>query len=67
MATIETHGLTNYYGDTRGIEDLSLSVESGEVFGYLGLNGAGRYSSGNRRETRTRVDGSEWFRQKDIA
>ncbi|USZ69160.1 ABC transporter ATP-binding protein [Halorussus salilacus] len=42
MSAIETAGLTKYYGDTRGIEDLSLSVREGEVFGFLGPNGAGK-------------------------
>jgi ABC-2 type transport system ATP-binding protein len=42
MASIEATGLTKYYGETRGIEDLSLTVESGEVFGFLGPNGAGK-------------------------
>jgi ABC-2 type transport system ATP-binding protein len=42
MSALETVGLTKYYGETRGIEDLTLSVESGEVFGYLGPNGAGK-------------------------
>jgi ABC-2 type transport system ATP-binding protein len=39
---IETAGLTKFYGETRGIEDLELTVEQGEVFGYLGPNGAGK-------------------------
>ena len=39
---IETHGLTKFYGATRGIEALDLRVEPGEVFGYLGPNGAGK-------------------------
>lgn len=34
--------LTKYYGDTRGIEDLTLDVCEGEVFGSLGSNGAGK-------------------------
>ncbi len=42
MAVIEVRGLTKYYGDIRGIEDLSLDVEEGEIFGYLGPNGAGK-------------------------
>ncbi|WP_115862426.1 ABC transporter ATP-binding protein [Halorussus litoreus] len=42
MSAIETTGLTKYYGDTLGIEDLSLSVREGEVFGFLGPNGAGK-------------------------
>ncbi|EJN58739.1 ABC transporter-like protein [Halogranum salarium B-1] len=39
---IELSGLTKYYGDVRGIEDLTLTVERGEVFGFLGPNGAGK-------------------------
>jgi ABC-2 type transport system ATP-binding protein len=42
MSVIEFDGLTKYYGDVRGVEDLSFSVESGEVFGFLGPNGAGK-------------------------
>lgn len=42
MAIIETRGLTKYYGETRGIEELTMEVESGEIFGYLGPNGAGK-------------------------
>jgi ABC-2 type transport system ATP-binding protein len=39
---IELSGLTKYYGDIRGIEELTLSVDHGEVFGFLGPNGAGK-------------------------
>jgi ABC-2 type transport system ATP-binding protein len=42
MAVIHTDGLTKYYGDVRGIEDLTFDVEGGEVFGFLGPNGAGK-------------------------
>ncbi len=42
MAAIRTEGLTKYYGDVRGVEDLTFAVEEGEVFGYLGPNGAGK-------------------------
>jgi len=42
MPAIQTHGLTKYYGDVCGVEDLSFSVEEGEVFGFLGPNGAGK-------------------------
>jgi ABC-2 type transport system ATP-binding protein len=34
--------LTKYYGPRRGIEDLDLTVRSGEIFGFLGPNGAGK-------------------------
>lgn len=42
MVAIETAGLTKYYGKVRGVENLDLSVEAGEVFGYLDPNGAGK-------------------------
>ncbi|MEO7370988.1 MAG: ABC transporter ATP-binding protein [Ilumatobacteraceae bacterium] len=41
-AAIETHGLTKWYGQSRGIVELDLRVEQGEVFGFLGPNGAGK-------------------------
>ncbi|MDP4000029.1 MAG: ABC transporter ATP-binding protein [bacterium] len=44
---IKTQGLTKYYGQTRGIEDLDLSVEQGEIFGFLGPNGAGKSTTIN--------------------
>jgi ABC-2 type transport system ATP-binding protein len=42
VIVIECRGLTKYYGDVRGIDSLSLSVEEGEAFGFLGPNGAGK-------------------------
>ena len=42
MPAIRADDLTKFYGDVRGIEDLTLSVEAGEVFGFLGPNGAGK-------------------------
>lgn len=39
---IETQGLTKRYGSSRGIEDVSFTVNNGEVFGFLGPNGAGK-------------------------
>ncbi|MCP5050627.1 MAG: ABC transporter ATP-binding protein [bacterium] len=40
---IETFGLTKHYpGNIVGVEDLSLSVENGEIYGFLGSNGAGK-------------------------
>ena len=39
---IEMDGLTKFYGDVKGIEDLSFTVEEGEIFGFLGPNGAGK-------------------------
>ncbi len=39
---IKTEKLTKYYKKTRGIEDLSLEIKKGEIFGLLGPNGAGK-------------------------
>ncbi|MBQ5813993.1 MAG: ABC transporter ATP-binding protein [Clostridia bacterium] len=42
MYAIRAQGLTKYYGRTRGIEKLDLSVEKGDFFGFIGPNGAGK-------------------------
>ncbi|NLG66965.1 MAG: ABC transporter ATP-binding protein [Actinobacteria bacterium] len=42
MDVISTRNLTKFYGKTRGIEGLSLSVPAGAVYGFLGPNGAGK-------------------------
>ncbi|NJE04623.1 ABC transporter ATP-binding protein [Thermococcus sp. M36] len=42
MPVIEVSGLRKYYGDVRGVENLSFSVEEGEIYGFLGPNGAGK-------------------------
>jgi ABC-2 type transport system ATP-binding protein len=42
MAIIETRELTKQFGQVTAVDALSISVESGEVFGLLGPNGAGK-------------------------
>ena len=42
MSTIEFRGLTKTYGKFLAVDDLSLNIESGTVFGLLGPNGAGK-------------------------
>ena len=39
---IRVENLTKYYGNLRGVVDISFSVEEGEVLGFLGPNGAGK-------------------------
>lgn len=39
---IKTESLTKYYGKSRGITELDLTVKCGEFFGYIGPNGAGK-------------------------
>lgn len=42
MTVLEFQQLTKTYGSARGVENLTFSVEQGEIFGYLGPNGAGK-------------------------
>ncbi len=42
MEAIGVKTLTKRYGSARGVEDLSFSIEKGEIFGYLGPNGSGK-------------------------
>lgn len=42
VPVIETDGLTKRFGSTLALDQLTLSVEEGEVFGFLGPNGAGK-------------------------
>jgi ABC-2 type transport system ATP-binding protein len=41
-ATIHTERLTKRYGDTTALDGLDLTVNDGEVYGYLGPNGSGK-------------------------
>ena len=41
-AVINTTDLTKFYGEHRGILDVNLEINEGEVFGLLGPNGAGK-------------------------
>ena len=42
---IETHNLRKLFGDKVAVQNLTLTVERGEVFGFLGPNGAGKTTS----------------------
>lgn len=42
MDAIQITKLTKYYGKSRGIVELDLSVKKGEFFGFIGPNGAGK-------------------------
>lgn len=42
MNVIEINQLTKFYGKHRGIENVTFSVEEGEIFGFIGPNGAGK-------------------------
>ena len=40
MNAIEISNLTKSYGKARGIADVNLTVKEGEIFGFIGPNGA---------------------------
>ena len=42
MAILQVESLTKRYGQVTGVEDVSFTVEKGEIFGYLGPNGSGK-------------------------
>ena len=39
---VETHELTKRFGDFTAVDRLTFSVETGEIFGFLGPDGAGK-------------------------
>jgi ABC-2 type transport system ATP-binding protein len=44
-AIIEITDLTKRYGSRKAVDHLSLSVEQGDIFGFVGPNGAGKTST----------------------
>lgn len=39
---IETRGLSKSFGSFKAVQDLSFSIQQGDVYGFLGQNGAGK-------------------------
>lgn len=42
QTAVKIQNLTKWYGHSRGIENVSLTINQGEIFGFLGPNGAGK-------------------------
>ena len=40
--SIEVSQLTRMYGDQKAVDDISFSLNKGEIVGFLGPNGAGK-------------------------
>ena len=47
MNILSIQTLTKYFGDNRVIDNLTLSIEQGEIFGLIGPNGAGKTTTIN--------------------
>lgn len=48
---IEVNGLTKCFGSAKAVDGISFSVEKGEFFGFLGVNGAGKSTTINMLST----------------
>ncbi len=41
-ALLETHGVGKYYGEFRALDDVSISLQAGQIVSIVGPNGAGK-------------------------
>ena len=42
---IDVHGINKHFGENHVVKDLALTVQRGEIFGFLGPNGSGKTTS----------------------
>ena len=61
MEAIKIEGLTKRYGNLVAVDNLSLSIEEGELFSLLGVNGAGKTTTIKMLSCLTRADGGDAF------
>ena len=71
---IEIEHLTKRYGDITAVSDLSIRIESGQIYGFLGPNGAGKSTTMNimtgclsATEGHVRIGGYDIFEQPNQA
>jgi ABC-2 type transport system ATP-binding protein len=61
MNMIEIKNLSKYYGDNKVIDDITLNIKKGEIFGLLGPNGAGKSTLISIITTIQKPDGGQLF------
>ena len=44
---VRVEHLKKYFKEVKAVDDISFSVEKGELFGFLGVNGAGKSTTIN--------------------
>ncbi len=42
MEVIQTRGLCKVYGKKRAVDDLNMTIHEGDIYGFIGKNGAGK-------------------------
>lgn len=64
---LEIKNLTKYYGKVLGVKNLSLNLNEGEIFGFIGPNGTGKSTTIrsimhliNKNEGQILIDGQEF-------
>lgn len=70
---LEIRKLTKYYGKVLGVKELSLSLQEGEVFGFIGPNGSGKSTTIrsimniiNKTSGKILIDGKEFDKDDTI-
>ena len=61
MSAIEVRGLTKSFGDLVAVNGLTFSVEEGELFALLGVNGAGKTTAIRLLTCLSRADAGEAY------
>jgi len=72
MAMLECHALRKVYRNLVAVNDLSLTIDEGDIFGFIGPNGAGKTTTIKMLVTllrpdggTARVDGKDIVQQQD--
>ncbi len=64
---IEIHHLSKSFGDVKAVQDLSFRVKKGELFAFLGINGAGKSTTINIMCGQLSKDaGTVWINGKNL-
>lgn len=67
MSIIKIEHLVKHYGDFTAVNDISFTVEPGEIFGLLGPNGVGKTTTLEIMETlRPKTSGKVWIDGFDL-